>query len=46
MWFDDGVAEQLKVDWMAEFADSGDPELDKSYNAVRGISSVRAVRKP
>ena len=46
MWFDNGDAEQLKGDWMREFADSGDPEVGKSYNTVRGISSVRAVGKP
>ena len=46
LWFDNGEAEQLKGDWMAEFADIGDPELDKPYNTVRGISSIRAVGKP
>ena len=46
LWFDNGEAEQLKGDWIAEFADSGDPEVGKSYNTVRGISSVRAVGKP
>jgi len=25
LWFDNGEAEQLKNDWMADFADSGDP---------------------
>ena len=41
LWFDNGEAEQLKGDWMAEFADSGDPEVDKSYNTVRDIQCPR-----
>ena len=41
LWFDDGEAEQLKGDWMAEFADSGDPEVGKSYNTVRDIQCPR-----
>ncbi|MEC8330733.1 MAG: zf-TFIIB domain-containing protein, partial [Pseudomonadota bacterium] len=41
LWFDIGEAEQLKGDWMAEFADSGDPEVGKSYNTVRDIQCPR-----
>ena len=41
LWFDNGEAEQLKGDWMAEFADSGDPEVGKSYNTVRDIQCPR-----
>ncbi|PCH61723.1 MAG: hypothetical protein COC19_04445 [SAR86 cluster bacterium] len=41
LWFDHGEAEQLKKDWMADFADSGDPEIGKSFNSVRDISCPR-----
>ena len=41
LWFDNGEAEQLKGDWMAEFVDSGDPEVGKSYNTVRDIQCPR-----
>ncbi len=37
MWFDNGEAE----DWMADFLDSGDPEVGKTYNAVRDIECPR-----
>mgnify|MGYP000654505730 FL=1 len=30
LWFDNGEAEQLKGDWMADFADSGDPQVGKT----------------
>ena len=41
LWFDNGEAEQLKKDWMADFVDSGDPEQGKSYNKVRDIECPR-----
>ena len=41
LWFDNGEAEQLKGDWMAEFAHSGDSEVDKSPNTVRDIQCPR-----
>ena len=41
LWFDNGEAEQLKGDWMAEFADSGDPKVGKTYNTVRDINCPR-----
>lgn len=41
LWFDNGEAEQLKKDWMADFIDSGDPEQGKSYNKVRDIECPR-----
>ena len=41
LWFDNGEAEQLKNDWMADFADSGDPAIGKTYNAVRDIQCPR-----
>jgi Zn-finger nucleic acid-binding protein len=41
IWFDNGEAEQLKKDWMADFLDSGDPEVGKTYNAVRDIECPR-----
>ena len=41
LWFDNGEAEQLKGDWMAEFAHSCDPEVDKSYNTVRDTQCPR-----
>jgi len=41
LWFDNGEAEQLKNDWMADFADSGDPEVGKTYNTVRDIQCPR-----
>ena len=41
LWFDNGEAEQLKNDWMADFADSGDPAIGKTYNAVRDIQCHR-----
>ena len=41
LWFDNGEAEQLECDWMADFADSGDPEVGKSYNVVRDIQCPR-----
>ncbi|MCY4358116.1 MAG: zf-TFIIB domain-containing protein [Gammaproteobacteria bacterium] len=44
LWFDKGEAEQLKEVWMAEFADSGDPEIGKTYNTVRNIHCPRCGR--
>ena len=41
LWFDHGEAEQLKKDWMADFADSGDPNIGRSYNTVRDINCPR-----
>jgi len=41
LWFDNGEAEKLKKDWMADFIDSGDPEQGKSYNKVRDIECPR-----
>jgi Zn-finger nucleic acid-binding protein len=41
LWFDNGEAEQLKGDWMAEFADVGDPGVGKTYNTVRDIQCPR-----
>ena len=41
LWFDHGEAEQLKSDWMAEFADSGDPKVGRAYNTVRDINCPR-----
>lgn len=41
LWFDDGEAEQLKRDWMADFLDSGDPEVGKTYNAIRDVQCPR-----
>jgi Zn-finger nucleic acid-binding protein len=41
LWFDNGEAEQLKKDWMADFLDSGDPEVGKTYNSVRDIECPR-----
>ena len=41
LWFDNGEAEQLKKDWMADFADSGDPTVGKTYNTVRDILCPR-----
>jgi len=41
LWFDNGEAEQLKGDWMADFADSGDREVGKTYNTVRDIDCPR-----
>ena len=45
LWFDNGEAEQLKGDWMAEFADSGDPEV-ANPTIMSGISSAGAAGKP
>ena len=41
LWFDIGEAEQLKGDWMADFLDSGDPEVGKTYNTVRDVECPR-----
>lgn len=41
LWFDNGEAEQLKGGWMADFADSGDPTIGKTYNTVRDIKCPR-----
>ena len=41
LWFDNGEAEQLKGDWMADFADSGDRDVGKTYNTVREIDCPR-----
>ena len=41
LWFDHGEAEALKDHWMADFADSGDPEVGKTYDAVRDINCPR-----
>ena len=41
LWFDNGEAEQLKGDWMAEFVDSGDSKVGKTYNTVRDIKCPR-----
>ena len=41
LWFDNGEAEQLKSDWMADFLDSGDPAVGRTYNAVRDIQCPR-----
>ncbi len=41
LWFDHGEAEALKGKWMADFADTGDPEVGKSYDAVREINCPR-----
>ncbi|MEX0618589.1 MAG: zf-TFIIB domain-containing protein [Pseudohongiellaceae bacterium] len=44
LWFDIGEAEQLKKDWMADFLDSGDPDIGKTYNAVRDIDCPRCQK--
>ena len=44
LWFDQGEAEALKGRWMADFLDSGDPEVGKSYDAVRNISCPRCSK--
>jgi Zn-finger nucleic acid-binding protein len=44
LWFDNGEAEQLKGDWMAEFADSGDSVVGKAYNRVRDIQCPRCSK--
>jgi Zn-finger nucleic acid-binding protein len=44
LWFDNGEAEELKKDWMADFADSGDPAVGKSYNTVRDILCPRCSK--
>lgn len=41
LWFDNGEAEKLKDDWMADFADSGDPDVGRTYNRVRDIHCPR-----
>lgn len=41
LWFDPEEAEQLKKDWMADFLDTGDPEVGKTYNTVRDINCPR-----
>jgi Zn-finger nucleic acid-binding protein len=41
LWFDNGEVEQLKNDWMADFADSGNPAIGKTYNAVRDVQCPR-----
>ena len=41
LWFDNGEAEQLKGDWMADFADSGDAEVGKTYDTVREVKCPR-----
>jgi len=41
LWFDHGEAEALKGRWMADFLDSGDPEVGKSYDAVRDVDCPR-----
>ena len=38
LWFDNGEAEQLKGDWMADFADSGDPEVGKNGGHLKSRS--------
>lgn len=45
LWFDHGEAEALKGNWMADFADSGDPDVGKSYNVVRDIDCPRCSKK-
>ncbi|MBQ13004.1 MAG: hypothetical protein CMQ17_01170 [Gammaproteobacteria bacterium] len=44
LWFDHGEAEQLKKDWMADYADSGDPSVGKTYNTVRDIPCPRCAK--
>lgn len=44
LWFDNGEAEKLKGDWMADFADSGDPGVGKTYNTVRDIQCPRCSK--
>ena len=41
LWFYNGEAEQLKGDWMADFADSGDSEVGKTYDTVREVKCPR-----
>jgi|TARA_B100001013_G_C24599067_1_gene437988 Zn-finger nucleic acid-binding protein len=41
LWLDNGEGEQLKGDWMSDFADSGDPEVGKTYDKVRDIRCPR-----
>jgi len=45
LWFDHGEAEALKGRWMADFADSGDPQLGKSYDAMRDINCPRCGKR-
>ena len=45
LWFDNGEAEQLKGGWMADFADSGDPSVGKTYNTVRDIKCPRCGKE-
>jgi len=44
LWFDNGEAELLKRDWMADFLDSGSPKIGKTYNAVRDIQCPRCQK--
>lgn len=41
LWFDNGEAEKLKESWMADFLDSGDPRVGKTYNRIRDIQCPR-----
>lgn len=44
LWFDHGETERLKGDWMAEFADSGDPEVGRKYNQMRDVPCPRCSK--
>ncbi len=45
LWFDQGEAEALKGNWMADFVDSGDPEVGKSYNIERNVNCPRCGKR-
>ena len=41
LWLDNGEGEQLKDDWMSDFADSGDPNIGKTYDTIHEIKCPR-----
>ena len=45
IWFDNGEAEILKGDWMADFLDSGDPMIGKAHNQNTEVNCPRCGKK-
>lgn len=41
IWFDEGEAELLRHEWMAEFLDDGDPDTGKKYDKITDVRCPR-----
>ena len=45
MWFDKGEAEALSKDWIAEYVDTGDPEVGEAMDEIDTIYCPRCDKE-